>query len=81
MADIDSEFWPVIEELTQMVWATDPHERLGMVEPYLIQRFGPQYSKVYSQIEGTVLRLVILLESFRDLEDLTAGGPSGPIDE
>jgi hypothetical protein len=61
---IESKFWALYAQLVEMVYATVPAERVGIVVPYLEDRYGLTNSDVYRKIENHVLRTVAWMEMF-----------------
>ena len=60
----ESKFWDLYAQLVELVYATVPAERVGIVRPFLEERYGPTNSDVYHKIENHVLRTVAWMETF-----------------
>lgn len=61
---IDNSFWDLYSELVELVYATVPEERLGIVQPILIERYGQAHANTYQRIENHVLRTVMWMEQY-----------------
>ena len=59
---MNNSFWELYQELVLMVYATVPEERLGIVVPILVERYGPRRTSTYRRIENHVLRTVAWME-------------------
>lgn len=62
---VHNEFWDLYRDLVALVWYTDKDKRLGVVVPFLYEKFGdPGRSDLYERVEYHVLRTVAFMEKF-----------------
>lgn len=58
MASEGQRLWRTLKELVDILYATDPEERLGLVRPILRDEFSHLNTPYIERLENTILRIV-----------------------
>ena len=64
--DTAADFWTLFSQCVDVVYTTEPPERIGLVRTAMIDRFGPINSPTWERVENTVLRIVSWMCEFED---------------
>lgn len=62
-------FWEAFCDLVEILYTTNPPDRLGIVVPYMEEHFGPTNTDAYRRIENHVMRTVSWMETIDRAEE------------